>query len=37
MLLAAGGKADAKSAAGLFPWNYAEDGSELHALLPRCE
>jgi ankyrin repeat protein len=37
MLLAAGAKADAKSAAGLFPWNYAEDGSELHALLPRCE
>ncbi|ACO69540.1 predicted protein, partial [Micromonas commoda] len=32
-LLSAGARPDVKSDAGLYPWNYADEGSELEAML----
>ena len=36
-LLSAGARPDARSDAGLYPWNYADEGSELEAMLPKVE
>ena len=36
-LLSAGARPDVKSDAGLYPWNYADEGSELEAMLPKVE